>query len=45
MKAALPFIDNFLPAHNLKSLVQLAALLQSVEHRRPTRAQHVRAVS
>lgn len=45
MKAALPFIDNFLPAHNLKSLVQLAALLQSVEHRRPTRAQHTKAVS
>jgi uncharacterized protein with von Willebrand factor type A (vWA) domain len=39
MKAALPFIDNFLPANNLKSLVQLAALLRSVEHRRPARAQ------
>ena len=39
MKAALPYVDNFLPAHNLKSLVQLAALLQSVEHRRPTRPQ------
>jgi uncharacterized protein with von Willebrand factor type A (vWA) domain len=39
MKAALPFIDNFLPAHNLKSLIQLATLLQSVEHRRPDRAQ------
>lgn len=43
MKAALPFVDNFLPAHNLKSLLQLAALLQSVEHRRPTRAQHASA--
>jgi uncharacterized protein with von Willebrand factor type A (vWA) domain len=40
MKAALPYIDNFLPAHNLKSLVQLAALLQSIEHRRPSRVQH-----
>jgi uncharacterized protein len=40
MKAALPFIDNFLPAHNLKSLVQLASLLQSIEHRRPARVQH-----
>jgi len=40
MKAALPYIDNFLPAHNLKSLVQLAALLQTIEHRRPTRMQH-----
>jgi hypothetical protein len=43
MKAALPYIDNFLPAHNLKSLVQLAALLQSVEHRRPSRRQGVPA--
>jgi uncharacterized protein with von Willebrand factor type A (vWA) domain len=42
MKAALPYIDNFLPAHNLKSLVQLAVLLQTVEHRRPARAQHIR---
>ena len=41
MKAALPYIDNFLPAHNLKSLMQLAKLLQSVEDRRPMRAQHV----
>jgi uncharacterized protein len=39
MQAALPFIDNFLPAHNLKSLLQLAALLRSVEDRRPARAQ------
>lgn len=39
MKAALPFVDDFLPANNLKSLVQLAQLLQSVEHRRPSRAQ------
>jgi uncharacterized protein with von Willebrand factor type A (vWA) domain len=43
MKVALPYIDNFLPAHNLKSLVQLAALLQCVEHRRPTRRQIVSA--
>lgn len=39
MAAALPFVDDFLPANNLKSLVQMAQLLQSVEHRRPTRAQ------
>jgi uncharacterized protein with von Willebrand factor type A (vWA) domain len=39
MQAALPFVDDFLPAHNLKSLMQLATLLQSVEHRRPDRAQ------
>jgi uncharacterized protein len=39
MRAALPFVDNFLPAHNLRSLMQLAELLQSVEHRRPARVQ------
>lgn len=39
MQAALPYIDNFLPAHNLKSLLQLASLLRSVENRRPARAQ------
>jgi len=39
MAAALPFVDDFLPANNLKSLVQMAELLQSVEHRRPSRAQ------
>ena len=39
MQAALPFIDNFLPAHNLNSLIQHADLLNAVEDRRPVRAQ------
>lgn len=39
MAAALPFVDDFLPANNLKSLVQMAELLQTIEHRRPSRAQ------
>ena len=39
MQAALPYIDNFLPAHNLRSLIQLADLLRVVEDRRPIRAQ------
>jgi uncharacterized protein len=39
MQAALPYIDNFLPAHNLNSLMQLAELLNAVEDRRPVRAQ------
>lgn len=39
MQAALPYIDDFLPAHNLKNLVQLAALLRTVEHHRPARPQ------
>jgi uncharacterized protein with von Willebrand factor type A (vWA) domain len=30
MRAALPFIDNFLPAHNLVSLEQLAEHLRSL---------------
>ncbi len=38
MQAALPYIDNFLPAHNLKSLMQLAELLRTIEDRRPLRS-------
>jgi uncharacterized protein len=45
MQAALPYIDNFLPAHNLRSLLQLAELLHVVEDRRPVRAQAVGAGS
>ena len=39
MRAALPYVDDFLPANNLKSLVELAELLQTVDHRRPLRPQ------
>jgi uncharacterized protein with von Willebrand factor type A (vWA) domain len=39
MRAALPFVDDFLPAHNLKSLTQLVVALQSVNRRRPSRRQ------
>ncbi|MDQ2817413.1 MAG: VWA domain-containing protein [Candidatus Eremiobacteraeota bacterium] len=39
MQAALPFVDDFLPAHNLHSLVQLAQALQDVDARRPSRRQ------
>ncbi|MBC5826000.1 MAG: VWA domain-containing protein [Candidatus Eremiobacteraeota bacterium] len=39
MRAALPYIDNFLPAHNLKSMVELAALLHQVQAHRPMRPQ------
>lgn len=39
MRAALPFIDDFLPAHNLRSLVQLVLALGRVERRRPVRSQ------
>jgi uncharacterized protein with von Willebrand factor type A (vWA) domain len=39
MQAALPYIDNFLSAHNLRSLMQLAELLNAIEDRRPVRAQ------
>ena len=39
MQAALPFIDDFLPAHNLRSLVQLIVALRTVDRRRPVRAQ------
>ncbi len=35
MRAALPYIDHFLPVHNLASLEQLGQLLASLERRRP----------
>jgi uncharacterized protein len=38
MKTALPYIDNFLPAHNLDSLISLGNLLQTIDDRRPIRS-------
>jgi len=40
MVAALPFIDDFLPGHNLASLEQMADILSSVGMARPERKQH-----
>ena len=37
MQAALPFVDHFLPIHNLVSLEQLAAHLENLNHQRPAR--------
>jgi len=39
MKAALPYIDDFLAAHDLKSLTQLIVALRGVDRRRPARPQ------
>ncbi len=36
MKAALPFIDDFLPVHNLESLEQLGKYLNKLRHGRQT---------
>jgi uncharacterized protein with von Willebrand factor type A (vWA) domain len=33
MRAALPFVDRFLPGHNLRSLEELAAVLAGIERR------------
>ena len=33
MRAALPFIDRFLPGHNLESLEDLAGVLAGIERR------------
>jgi uncharacterized protein len=33
MRAALPFVDRFVPGHNLRSLEELAALLAGIERR------------
>ena len=38
IRAALPFVDAFLPIHNLKSLEALAELLSDVEDTPPVRA-------
>jgi uncharacterized protein with von Willebrand factor type A (vWA) domain len=38
MKTALPYIDTFLPAHNLDSLISVGKLLQSIDDSRPTRS-------
>jgi uncharacterized protein with von Willebrand factor type A (vWA) domain len=38
MKTALPFIDNFLSAHNLDSLIYLGNLLGSIDDSRPERS-------
>ena len=42
MAAALPYVDDFLPVHNLASLEQLADLLASVGETRPVRRQQVK---
>ena len=39
MKTALPYIDNFLPVHNLVSLEDLAAHLERLSVARPMRRQ------
>jgi uncharacterized protein with von Willebrand factor type A (vWA) domain len=39
MQAALPYIDDFLPVHNLISLEQLAFHLSGLKQRRPARRQ------
>jgi uncharacterized protein len=38
MKTALPYIDNFLPAHNLDSLISLGNLLGTIGGSRPMRS-------
>ena len=38
MKTALPFMDDFLPAHNLDSLISLGNLLSTIDDQRPQRS-------
>jgi hypothetical protein len=38
MKTALPYIDNFLPAHNLDSLINLGNMLNAIDDSRPVRS-------
>ena len=42
IQAALPYVDDFLPVHNLASLEVLAQLLNEVQEGRPARKQVVR---
>ena len=42
MQAALPYLDDFLPVHNLASLEDLARLLAALDQRSPQRRQHAR---
>jgi uncharacterized protein with von Willebrand factor type A (vWA) domain len=39
MKTSLPFIDNFLPSHNLDSLIDLGHLLSTIDDSRPDRSE------
>lgn len=41
IQAAMPYIDDFLPIHNLVSLEQLGNLLQRLGEQKPTRPQYV----
>jgi uncharacterized protein with von Willebrand factor type A (vWA) domain len=41
IQAALPYVDDFLPVHNLQSLEALAALLNEIQTGRPNRSQAV----
>ncbi len=41
LQAALPFVDDFLPAHNIESLEQLGKLLSTLDEGRPARRQQV----
>jgi uncharacterized protein with von Willebrand factor type A (vWA) domain len=43
MSAALPYVDLFLPAHNLASLEALAAMLSRIASERPTRGKTIPA--
>lgn len=43
MQAALPFVDDFLPVHNLASLEQLGKQLATLSARRPDRRQRMLA--
>jgi uncharacterized protein with von Willebrand factor type A (vWA) domain len=45
MAAALPYVDDFLPVHNLRSLEQLGEVLARIEARAPRRAAMFRAAA
>ncbi|HEX3271093.1 MAG TPA: VWA domain-containing protein, partial [Ktedonobacterales bacterium] len=45
MRAALPYIDSFLPANNLDSLIALGKALEAMSDDRPVRGLHLDATA
>jgi uncharacterized protein with von Willebrand factor type A (vWA) domain len=45
LQAALPYVDDFLPAHNLESLEALGRALSQLDRTRPARRQRPRVIS
>ena len=45
IQTELPYIDDFMPVHNLQSLEQLGSLLERLSEYRPERRQHITKIN